>query len=65
MKECLLLFIPKPPVTTLEFTIKEMTFGKPLRMEAGCQENQLVIRGLEISTPHLDLWGQERDWRLN
>lgn len=55
----------KPLSTTVELTVEEMTSGKPLRMEAGCQENQLLIRGLELSIPPLDLWGQERDWRLN
>ena len=24
-----------------------------------------VIRSLKISAPPLDLWGEERDWRLN
>lgn len=41
--------------------MNEVTFGKHLGMDVGHQETQPVIRGLELSAPPPDFWGEERD----
>ena len=43
---------------------KEATPGGPLRVRAGCQEDLTLRRSLELSVPPSNLWGLERDWRL-
>lgn len=46
--------------------MNDVVFRKQLKMRAGCQETNRVIRGLELSVlPDLHLWGERRDWRLN
>ena len=42
--------------------VNEVAFGNHLRMRAGCQESQPLIRGLEFST---SLQEGERGCRLN
>ena len=41
-----------------------MPFGLNLRMGAVVRKTKHVMRGLELSVPHPDLWGRERSWRL-
>ena len=43
----------------------EMTFGKHLKMDTGCQGSDHVIRGLDLSVLPPALQGEKRIWKLN
>ena len=45
--------------------VNDVTFGKLIGMEAGCQWSQLCDKRVGIFILYQDIWGGERGWRFN